>query len=106
MPLPRLLAAANPLDVVGFRWLNPVLARGYGAGGFQKKHVAGAVDMLGVPVVASVLVTSHFFFTQIVNHFGGFLGPSSAGDFCGPIFSFIRVHLTLGERLRLRCLKI
>ena len=50
-------------------------------------------------------VTSHFF-TQIAEHCGGFLGPSSAVDFCGQNCSFLRVYLKLGESLCLRCPKV
>ena len=59
-----------------------------------------------IPVgVGRVPVTSHFV-TQMGGHSGGFLGPSSAVDFCGQICSFMRVYLTLDLSLRLRCPKI
>ena len=50
----------------------------------------------------AVWLTSHFV-TQMGGHSGGFLGPSSAVDFCGQIYRFVRVHLSLGESLCLRC---
>ena len=66
-------------------------------------HYRDVLDQEQVLRVAHV--TSHFF-TQIAEHCGGFLGPSSAVDFCGQNCSFLRVYLKLGESLCLRCPKV